>query len=177
VKHPSKSVVWIETVAYRIASVCVALVSGAAVAAPSVERFEAIVNDASTGRNDLLSNSWGLHQPRITSHADGSIRLLYLSATTDGTTLHWNLMKREPGGGWWKESMGVTNDDVALLRDGTTDKVHVLAWPGGLPATHTSPHFEATAIPGEWQYMGNGSRHYGNAGIGSDGTVCLKVSR
>jgi hypothetical protein len=128
------------------------------------------------GISSFIYNTWGGHQPRIVVHADGTVRLLYLRGSTTAAPT-WRLMKRSTAGAWEEEASGSSHDDVALLRDATTDLAHVLAWPGGVATVHTSPGFVAKSIPGAWQSLPANARHYGNAGIGPDGTVCLKTSR
>lgn len=150
--------------------------SQAAVTKAYVEKFEPVATNAAIGNNGLISNVWGAHQPRITVHADGSVRILYVSPNTSGS-LTWNLMRRSPAGVWSKETSGQTYDDVALLRDPRDDRAYVLAWPGSVPTVYAAPSFLPVKVPGTWQPLGPTARHYGNAGIGSDGTVCLKASR
>ena len=147
----------------------------APVTKPTVERLEVVATDAGTGANRSVPNSWGFHQSRITRHADGTVRVLYLVQRTD-SNMEWRLMRRAPTGGWTKEASGITADDVALLRDPRNDLAYVVAWPNSVPTVYAGPAYTASAIPGAWQVL-FGGRHYGNAGIGPDGTVCLKVSR
>jgi len=141
-----------------------------------IERFESVAEDASVPGSSYIGNSWGLHQPRITRHLDGSIRIIYLS-TGENNALRWRLMYRSPSGGWRQEASGLTTDDVVLLRDARNDHAYVIAWPNSVPTVYASPYYSGSAIPGSWQRLPASSRHYGNAGIGTDGTICLKVSR
>lgn len=103
--------------------------------------------------------------------------MLYLRNSTNGL-LNWRLMKRAPGGAptWTQEAAGLSTDDVTLSRDPINDLAHVTAWPNSVPTIYSSPKFEGTPIPGKWQVLGSSSRHYGNTGIGPDGTLCIKVS-
>ncbi len=150
-------------------------VSYAATAA-KVEAFEAVATDASIGASNTIANSWGGHQPRITQHSDGRIRVLYVSPRSDGT-LNWNLKVRSLTGGWSLEKSGQTTDDVTLLRDDRNDLAYVIAWPASVPTAYASPAFSGFRIPGAWQVIAASGRHYGNAGIAYDGTTCLKASR
>jgi len=148
--------------------------TAAAAASPYIERFEAVAAD---GKSDGLSNQWGGHQTRVTHHSDGSVRVLYLRSGVNGM-LNWRLMKRPAGATavWTQEASGLSTDDVTLSRDPVSDVAHVTAWPDSVPTTYSSPSFAANAIPGTWVKMSSSSRHYGNTGIGPDGTLCLKVS-
>lgn len=141
----------------------------------SVERIEQIAGDGSS-LPQPISNHWGLHQTRITTHSDGTIRALYLRSVNT-TTLQWRLMKRNKAtGAWSQEALGLSSDDVTLSRDPVSDVAHVLAWPSSIPTVYTSPGYSAKPVPGTWQVLPGTSRHYGNSGIGDDGTFCLKVS-
>jgi hypothetical protein len=140
-----------------------------------VDRFEAVAQNASIPVEPYVHNSWGGHQPRIIEHADGTIRLVYLS--TENNTVTWHLMRRAASGGWTQEASGVTTDDVGLVRHATSDTAALVAWPNSTPTVFTSPSFSASAIPGAWEKLPATSRHYGNIGVGSDGTLCLKVSQ
>lgn len=153
------------------------LLSTPAIAASTayVERFEAVAQDAATYYNAPMANDWGLHQPRITRHGDGTIRLLYLTPGSENQ-LAWNLMRRDSSGNWSKEASGPSEDDVSLMRDARYDKAYVVAWPYSIPVVYSSPTFTVSAIPGSWQLLSSPGRHYGNAGIGSDGTLCVKAS-
>ncbi len=123
-----------------------------------------------------LPNHWGQHQPRLTLHTDGTVRLLYLRYDASGH-INWRVMKRSPASSAWSlEASGLSQDDVTLLRDPISDLAHVVAWPDSIPTAYTTPGFVGQVIPGNWQRLGTASRHYGNAGIGSDGTLCLKAS-
>lgn len=141
-----------------------------------VDRFETVAQDASIPGSPYVDNSWGSHQPRITSHSDGSIRLLYLSTDKKGN-IQWHLMRRNTSGKWNQEKSGPTTDDVALVKDARNDRAHVLAWPSSVPVVYTSPTFSGSTVPGSWQMLASNARHYGNVGISSDGTFCLKASR
>jgi hypothetical protein len=154
--------------------------ASAQVLKPVVEVFEQVAGDASIGANSTIANNWGGHQPRITAHADGTVRILYVAPRTDGT-LNWKLRKRIEDatthvGTWSDEASGQTTDDVALLRDFRNDLPYVLAWPNSVPFAYAGPKFTPTQIPGNWQVLPATARHYGNAGIAADGTICLKVS-
>lgn len=148
----------------------------AAVTTPFVDRFESVAQDASITGIPYVSNSWGLHQPRITRHSDGSIRVLYLN-TDSSTNVIWHVMLRDNAGQWSQEASGISTDDVVLMRDARNDRAYVLAWPSSVPTIYASPSYTTSQIPGSWQVLGSTARHYGNAGISSDGTVCLKASR
>lgn len=142
----------------------------------SVQVFEQVAADASIGAASTIANNWGGHQPRITQHSDGRIRLLYISPRSDGT-LNWNLKVRSLTGVWTTEKTAQSTDDVVLLRDDRNDLAYVIAWPNSVPTAYAAPSFNAFRIPGSWQVLAASARHYGNAGIAYDGTVCLKASR
>jgi len=147
----------------------------APVTKPTVLWLESVATDAGIGANRSVPNSWGGHQPRITRHADGTVRVLYLVQRADAT-MEWRLMRRTPAGVWSKEASGLTVDDVGLVRDARNDLAYVVAWPNSVPTVYAGPGYAPAVIPGSWQYM-VGGRHYGNIGIATDGTLCLKVSR
>ena len=143
-------------------------------AAASVERIETIASDGALGDDGRISNGWGGHQPRITRHADGTVRIVYLRRDANGRTA-WRLMKRPPTGGWAQEAAGATAAEVSLLREPTTDAAIVVAWPGSVPTVHVSPSFSGSVVPGTWQTLPNQAHNYSGIGIGSDGTLCMKV--
>lgn len=149
--------------------------SSTAVTAPYIERVEPIASNGNGGAG--ITNHWGGHQSRITHHRDGTVRVLYLINNPSGG-LYWSVMRRSAGAtaSWTQEASGTSYDDVVLLRDPVSDRAHVVAWPNSVPTVYTSPSYTQSAIPGSWQILGPGSRHYTGAGIGPDGTVCLKVS-
>lgn len=152
--------------------------SGIPVTVATFESLETIAQDAAgTSVGNAIYNHWGGHQPRVVVHADGTLRALYLY-NDPMAGLSWRLMKRSPGPSptWVAESSGQTVDDVFLLRDPTTDAAMVVAWPGSRPTIYSLPSMKATTIPGSWQVMPQTSRHYTAAGIGADGTLCLKAS-
>ncbi|RFP12390.1 hypothetical protein D0T25_24965 [Duganella sp. BJB488] len=150
--------------------------SAATVTVASVDRLEQVATDASTGALSTIPNLWGGHQPRITRHADGTVRILYI--TVDSTAmLTWHLMRRTPAGVWGQEASGPSTDDVGLLRDPRDDRAYVMAWPGSVPTAYAGPTYNSAKVPGSWQILPSKYRQYGNVGIGPDGTVCLKASR
>lgn len=144
-------------------------------AKPLMERVEQVANDGAS-ETAPIPNHWGMHQPRISSHADGTVRALYLKAGADNQVA-WQLMKRDKYSGVWvKEASGLSQDDVTLSRDPVSDVAHVLAWPKSVPTVFSSPAFGPRLVPGTWQNMATTARHYGNTGVGADGLYCLKVS-
>lgn len=157
--------------------------SPAPITAPQIDRFEPIAIDGlqpgnypDPGSYPYVSNAWGAHMPRLVRTNDGSIYVLYLHMSPTNTPM-WSLLKRDPLTTHWSKILdGTTSDDTYLLRDPVSDRVHVVAYPDGLPAYWSSPKFIQQPIPGAWQVMTTRSRHYGNAGIGANGTVCLKAS-
>lgn len=124
-----------------------------------------------------IYNDWGGHQPRITRHSDGTMRVLYIRRAASGL-LEWRLMKRPPNATeWLEEKTGESVDDVVLMRDPHTDLAYVLAFPSGTkPTVYASPAFNGSVIPGAWKDYGVSARHYTGTGVGPDGTVCLKAS-
>jgi len=146
-----------------------------AVLTPYVDRFEAVAQDASIPGIPTVYNSWGSHQTRITQHSDGSIRLLYLNTDATGKNVAWHLMLRNLSGQWSQEASGISTDDVTLMRDARNDRAYVLSWPNSVPTIYSSPGYNGSVIPGNWQNLPS-SRHYGNSGISKDGTICLKAS-
>ena len=145
----------------------------AQVTTPYVERFEQVAHD---GNDTNVSNHWGGHQPRVTVHNDGSVRLLYLQPATNGYT--WRVMKRSAAAtpDWIQEASGFSTDDAMMVRDPNTDGVYVVAWPNSVPTVYALPTGTSTVIPGIWQNLTWNSRHYSGTGIGPDGTLCLKTS-
>lgn len=158
-----------------VASVAIAQ-ADAAVTTVSVDRFEAVATGASTGIAATIPNIWGGHQPRITRHADGTTRIVYITADATAV-MTWHLMRRAPTGGWSEEASGPSTDDVGLLRDPRDDRAYVVAWPNSVPTVYTGPDFKPAPIPGSWQVLPSKYRQYGNVGVGTDGTVCIKASR
>ena len=156
--------------------------SSGSVTQPAVERFEAIAQDGEGDQNKSLANSWGFHQPRVTAHNDGTMRVLYLKTNANsalGGKIQWRLMKRAASGGWSQEATGYSYDDVYLFRDPTTDLAHVLTWPtAGVATVLSGPSYAGHVVQGNWpRIVAPVGRNYGGAGIGTDGTFCLKVSR
>ena len=150
-------------------------VTSTAVTKAYVERMELVAND---GLSEVspIPNHWGLHQPRVTTHGDGTVRALYLRKGATGM-INWRLMKRNAVTNVWsEEAVGESSDDVTLSRNPLTDAVHVVAWPSSVPTVYTSPKFMPKVIAGNWQKLPPSGRHYGNSGIASDGTLCLKAS-
>ncbi|MYM25896.1 hypothetical protein GTP46_25025 [Duganella sp. FT135W] len=153
------------------------------VTVPYVDRFEAVATDANVGVNDTIMNSWGGHQPRITRHADGTVRIAYLYTDRTTGTPYWRLMKRAPTtsavGTWAQEAIGPTTDDVGLLRDARDDSAYVVTWPNSVPTVYASSSSFKTpvVVPGSWQVLPAKFRQYGNFAIGADGTICVKASR
>jgi len=163
------------------AGLALSVMSAQAQAAPTpvlkayMAAFEPVATDAQVALNRAMDNVWGGHQSRITRDADGTIHLLYLQYRAD-TTIQWRLMRRSVAGVWTQDATGLSGDDVALLRDPRDERVYVVAYPDGTPYMYSGPTFAAVKVPGGWQSL-FGSRHYGNAGIGPDGTICIKHSR
>jgi hypothetical protein len=141
------------------------------VSAPIIDKFELVASD---GGGTYIWNSWGLHQPRITHHADGSIRLIYNVLNESGGD-SWKLMKKQGDSGTWTtEASGGKFDDAFLLRDPVSDKAHVITSPNSVRTVYSSPAFAPVTIPGAWYFSNNALRQYSGAGIGTDGTVCFK---
>lgn len=156
-----------------VAAAC--MVSTATSAAARIDRLEPVADDALGRDTRLVPNAWGGHQLRMTRHADGSSRALYLHRTDSGT-LGWRVMRRSAAGRWTEEVSGTSTDDVNLLRDPATDRAVVLAWPGSVPTTYTSPDWRAQRVDGQWAALGDGSRHYAATGISPNGHLCLKAT-
>jgi hypothetical protein len=152
-----------------------AIASSTTVVTPFIERFEAVAHDGDGATGTF--NHWGGHQQRITHHADGSVRLLYLVTNPNGG-YYWRVMKRSAATSpdWTQEASGTATDDVVLVHDPVSDKALVVAWTNSVPTVYASPSYGATTIPGTWQNLSTSSRHYGNVGIGPDGTLCIKAS-
>lgn len=141
------------------------------VSTPSMDRFEPVAAD---GDGTYIWNSWGLHQTRITRHADGSVRVIYnVLNAAEGDS--WRLMRRLEADGIWREEASAEKfDDAFLLRDPVTDGAHVLASPASVRTIYSSPAFAPLALPGDWHVLDRTTRQYSGAGIGPDGTVCFK---
>jgi hypothetical protein len=150
---------------------------GAPVTTPVIETVQQIANDGYSGTT-YISNNWGGHQVRVTHHNDGTVRVLYLTRSTDPvSTLAWHVMKQASGTTTWTEEMtGVSTGDVNLLRDPGSDTALVVAFPNSVPTVYAGSTSAATVIPGPWQNVLAKNRHYSAAGIGSDGTLCFKTS-
>jgi hypothetical protein len=145
------------------------------VPSPSLDKFELVASD---GGGTYIWNSWGLHQTRITRHADGSVRLIYNTLNVNGGDA-WRLMKKQGDtGAWTLEASADKFDDAFLLRDPVTDKAHVISTtPYSARTVYSSPAFAPVAMPGIWYYSPNDARQYSGAGIGADGTLCFKNYR
>ena len=123
-----------------------------------------------------IDNAWGLHQGRITVHADGTLRALYMRAGLGGLA-NWRVMRRAPASTvWTAEAEGLSQDDVALLRNPVTDLAHVVSWPNSVPTITTLPGGTTAVVPGLWEVLQPSGRHYCASGIGADGVLWLKAS-
>lgn len=123
-----------------------------------------------------LDNAWGLHQGRVTAHTDGTLRVLYIRAGMGGMA-NWRVMRRAPAATvWTAEAEGLSQDDVALLRNPVTDIAHVVSWPNSIPTVTNLPGGAASVVPGLWETMLSSGRHYCASGIGADGMLWLKAS-
>lgn len=141
------------------------------VTVPVIDRFELVASD---GGGTYIWNSWGLHQPRITRHSDGSVRLIY-NVLNAGSGDSWRLMKKqEESGAWALETTGDKFDDAFLLRDPVNDRAHVITSPNSVRTVYSSPDFVPVTIPGAWPFSSNAARQYSGAGMGQDGTLCFK---
>lgn len=135
------------------------------VGTPVIDKFEVISSSGST-----TQSYWGAHQPRITRHADGSIRALVLV----GSTNHAVYKKNGDEGTWSLEHSASGTDDAYLLRDPVSDAaVVVYDDPTDRISIRTSPSFAKTVFPSNWIYDG---RDYAGVGMGSDGTLVYKQS-
>lgn len=148
----------------------------ATVYAQTVDRLELVASDGSLGDNATIPNNWGGHQPRIIHHNDGTIRLVYLKNING--VLYWQARHRLTSGGWVDDGSPIsTFDDVSLVRNNQNDNAYVIAWPNSVPTLYNlSNPGTPVAIPGSWPYSLAKNRQYGNTGIASDGTLCLKVA-
>lgn len=156
------------------------------VTTPQLERFELVRSDglqnAPQGDGTIKpwspGNEWGGHMSRIVTTADGTVYMLSLRLTgEDGKQEGWELVKRDAvTGAWVFVASGLSFDEAHLLRSPLTDKVYVIAHPAGYPAMGVGPDFVMTPIPGDWDTGTPKQRHYGNAGIGQEGQICLKAS-
>lgn len=156
------------------------------VTTPQLERFELVRSDGlqNTPQGDGTikpwspGNEWGGHMSRIVTTADGTVYMLSLRLTgAAGKDEGWELVKRDAvTGAWAFVASGLSFDEAHLLRSPLTDKVYVIAHPGGYPAMGVGPDFVMTPIPGDWDTGTAKQRHYGNAGIGQEGQICLKAS-
>ena len=141
------------------------------VTSPAIDQFEVVAGD---GDGTYIWNSWGLHQTRITRHADGAVRLIYNVLDAGGGDA-WRLMKKQgEAGAWSLEATGDKFDDAFLLRDPVSDRAHVITSPNSVRTVYSSPTFAPVVLPGAWPFSSNASRQYSGAGIGADGTLCFK---
>jgi hypothetical protein len=142
-----------------------------AVTVAAIDKFEVVASD---GDGTYIWNSWGWHQPRITHHADGSVRLIYNVLNAGGGD-SWRLMKKQgETGAWAMEATGDKFDDAFLLRDPVSDRAHLITSPNSVRTVYSSPSFAPVVLPGAWPFSSNESRQYSGAGIGADGTLCFK---
>ncbi|OEZ61653.1 hypothetical protein [Duganella sp. HH105] len=156
------------------------------VTVPTLERFELVTSDglqqgAQTAPNVnpwSPNNDWGGHMSRVATTADGTVYMLNLVLTGEGGVQEgWQLRKRTLASGTWEAvASGPSLDEAHLLLSPITGKVYVIAHPEGKPAIGVEPSFTMQAIPGNWSQLTRSQRHYGNAGIGENGQICLKAS-
>jgi hypothetical protein len=142
---------------------------------PTIVDTVTVATDSNTGDG---ATTWGRHQTRFTHHADGTLRLLYLTGSRYTGSNIWKLMKRAPGStSWTLEASAQTYDDAFLVRDPATDTAHVVAWPGlsgpANPVIYSSNSgYVPVALPG-WPGL-NSWGTYRGVGIGPDGTLALE---
>jgi hypothetical protein len=131
-----------------------------------------------------IGTNWGWHQSRIVRDSSGQVSLVYLVNPTVTSPLPtsstWRLMSCCTSSGWYEVTHGTTLDDVYLLVDPVTQRKTVIAYPQGVPVAYPQGNgYQATVIDtGTWPVTSgySGPRQYGGAGIGSDGTMCVKAS-
>lgn len=142
---------------------------------PTIVDTVTVATDSNTGNG---ATTWGRHQTRFTHHADGTLRLLYLTGSRYTNSNIWRLMKRVPGStSWTLEASAQTYDDAFLVRDPATDTAHVVAWPGlsgsATPVIYSSNSgYVPVDLPG-WTGLNIGGTYHG-VGIGPDGTLTLE---
>ncbi len=142
---------------------------------PRVATLELVAQDGMS-ETQPIPNDWWLHEPRITSHADGTTRFVYLRRDPSNQ-VNWWLMSRDPHAqSWTQEASGLSQDDVTLMRNPVTDQAYVVSWPNSQPTVYGSPSYSWFTIPWTWQNLNQNARHYGNTGIGTDGSLCIKES-
>ncbi|MQA20031.1 hypothetical protein [Rugamonas rivuli] len=153
------------------------------VTVPTLERFELVTSDGlqQGAQGDHAwspNNDWGGHMSRVVTTADGTVYMLNLVLTGEGGVQEgWQLRKRTQASGTWEAvASGPSLDEAHLLLSPITGKVYVIAHPDGKPAIGVEPSFTMQAIPGGWSQLTRSQRHYGNAGIGENGQICLKAS-
>jgi hypothetical protein len=133
----------------------------------------------------VVSTNWGWNQSRIVRDNNGKVYLVYLvkPTSTTATSSLWRLMSCcSPG--WYKVAEGNTIDDVHLLMDPATQYTTIISYPNGVPVVSSSSNgFTQPQVvdksPGGWPVVAKYKtpREYGGAGIGKDGTMCVKASR
>jgi hypothetical protein len=81
-------------------------------------------------------------------------------------------------GNWYEVTRGKTVEDVYLLLDPVTQRKTVIAYPKGIPAAYSSPGYAMSTIDASWPVVSGykQTRQYGGAGVGADGTMCVKAS-
>lgn len=126
-----------------------------------------------------IGMGWGGHQPRIVRDSTGLVSIVYLENPTTTsplpTTTTWRLVSQTSPGVWQRRRSGQTDDDVFLLL-APNDRPTVIGYQGGIPYSYTGL-FSGVKVPNWPMTSGyNHPRQYGGAGIGPDGTVCLKAS-
>jgi hypothetical protein len=153
------------------------MIPAATVVTPAMDRFEQVATDGEIDTDLGINNwdAWGYHQPQLTHHADGKIRMIY-SYPHAGVDA-FRVKVRAVGGGWSEDKVADKYDDVFLLRDQVTDKAIIVAsTPHGDRTVYVFPSYTGSRIPGNhWRIPAdNGNRIYGGVGIGSDGTLIIK---
>jgi hypothetical protein len=152
---------------------------------PSVERVELVTDQALGGDS---GNSWGGHQSRIVRTQDGLFtvyitgqpgRVEAQKSSGDGFHRMWKLAMREETG-WQVVAEGEAGRQPAHLLASPDGRLHVLAWPDGMPRWWSGKLdakgaivMRATAVPGPWV---KNDWSYSGAGISTTGDLALVQS-
>lgn len=131
-----------------------------------------------------LHNTWGNNQSRITRHADGTVRLAYLTRPIEERRVPYKVMKRSPWTGTWSiETTGETSENLHLIRHPVNDAAVVMEWPFFQPYKNRRPYIRMSPqwISNEVSVRGlqgvtSSTARRDGLGISEGGTLCFVLS-